>query len=155
MGEIRFVTCLFFLNLFSNCTSVTNDRSIASELSKEHRYKEAIEAYKRHISSRLADENRPKWENPYIYLLDIGDIYLEQGDVKAAINNYDLAKQNKVPKRYINDRYRNIATWYEKQGKRQEALKHLEANRERDPLLFDLMLDRISREMIAEEDNKQ
>ena len=143
--------CLFLLN---SCGPTESSRSKADTYSREHRYEEAIAEYHRHINDRLGVKNRPEWENPYLYLLDIGDIYLEQGDVEKALENYKLAEDKEVKESYVIDRYRYIATWYEKKGDLKSALKHLEKYRDKDPLLFDLMLDRISRQMVKEEDSK-
>ena len=85
----------------------------ADKLSKEKKYEEAVKAYWDHINFRLSVKDRPVWENPYIYLLDIGDLYLEKGDVEQALYHYELAEKKRVKQAYVNDRYRYVASWYE------------------------------------------
>ena len=92
-------------------------------------------------------------ENPYLYLLDIGDIYLEQGQVEQALKEYELAEKNKVKQGYVNDRYRNVASWYEKKGELRKALEVLKKYRKKDVILFDLMLDRIAKKIVEIEEN--
>ncbi len=144
-----------FLSLFCllSCTNVSG-RQKAAQLNQDKKYEEAITEYKKHIEARLAVKDRPEWENPYIYYLDIGDIYLEQDDLEKAMSYYKLAEINGVKQDYVNDRFRQVANWYESKGELEKALKHLEQYQDRDPILFDLMLDRIARK-IAEEQNSQ
>jgi hypothetical protein len=101
---------------------------------------------------RLHVENRPDWENPYFYLLLIADIQLGQGHVDEAIASVELAEQNKVDRFLISDRYRAAASWYERQGRLPEAAAVLSRYRDRDPELFDSMLDRIGKVIIAKEE---
>lgn len=132
-----------------------SQRSIASELSEQKRYDEAIQTYHEHIAKRLAVEERPDWENPYIYLLDIGDIYLEQGKVPEAISWYEEAEKRSVKQGYVNDRYRFVASWYEERGELEKAIEHLKKYRERDRLLFDMMLDRLAKALVKREDGTE
>jgi tetratricopeptide (TPR) repeat protein len=129
-------------------------RSRAEKLTAEKQYAQAIEAYQRHIEHRLSLADRPEWDNPYIYLLDIGDLYLEQGQVNRAIETYELAEEKEVRSEFVNDRYRHIAAWYEKQQQREKALEILNQYRSRDPLLFDLMMDRIAKDIVAYEEQQ-
>ncbi|NLF25993.1 MAG: tetratricopeptide repeat protein [Deltaproteobacteria bacterium] len=128
------------------------DRTLADQLSEEKKYDEAVAAYLRHIKHRLSVKNRPKWENPHIYLLDIGDLYLDQGNVSEALRYYQSAEEKGVKPGYCNDRYRYVATWYEKQGRLREALEHLNHFESKDPFLFGLMQDRIAKQIVAEEE---
>lgn len=127
-------------------------RQKADAYSQEKKYEEAISAYREHIAQRAAVVDRPEWENPYIYLLDIGDIYLEMGDVERALATYESAATHDVKAGYVNDRLRYIATWYEEQGNLDKAIEHLQTYRERDELLFDLMLNRLARKLVAREE---
>ena len=149
--RIEFVL-LSFLFLMS-CTNVSG-RQKAAQLNQDKKYEEAITEYKKHIEARLAVKDKPEWENPYIYYLDIGDIYLEQDNLEKAMTYYKLAEENGVKQDYVNDRFRQIANWYESKGELKKALEHLEQYQDRDPILFNLMLDRIARK-IAEEQNKE
>jgi tetratricopeptide (TPR) repeat protein len=122
---------------------------------KLKKYEEAIAAYREHIAERAAVSDRPEWENPYIYLLDIGDIYLQQGNVEQALTTYESAAEHDVKAGYVNDRLRYIASWYEEHGELEKAIEHLQKYRERDELLFDLMLNRLARQLVAREEAQE
>ena len=119
----------------------------AEELTTEGKPDEAIAAYRKHISERLETVDRPEWENPYFYLLNIGDIELSRGNVDAALAAYEEAEREKVELPLVADRYRAVAMWYEEHGQLQKALDVLTKYREKDPLIFDSMLDRVAREL--------
>lgn len=125
--------------------------SEADSLMSEGKHEEAIAAYREHIAERLNASDRPEWENPYFYLLNVGDIELSRGDVAAALTAYEEAERQKVEAPLIADRYRAVASWYEERKQLQDALNILTKYRERDPLIFDSMLDRIARELTAQE----
>jgi predicted Zn-dependent protease len=105
-----------------------------------------------HVEDRLADKDRPEWENPYFYYLIIGDIKLRDNKVKEALASYEFAEAKKIDVQLVSDRYRYVAQWYEKQGKPDLAMEVLKKYRERDPLLFDAVLDRVAREITRKED---
>lgn len=142
----------FCVLLLVGCASHEADqfREELDLLKEEKRYDEAIQRIERHMHYRLSVPERPSWENPYIYLLTIGDIQLERGDPQKALDSYLEADRHKVDEGFVNDRLRHIATWYEKQKELKKALDHLQNFRKRDPLLFDFMLDRIGKRMIVE-----
>jgi tetratricopeptide (TPR) repeat protein len=125
----------------------------AEELSREGKYQEAIEAYRSHMAFRLKVPKRPEWENPYFYLILIGDIQLGQGLIEEAEKSYALAEENKVDEYLVSDRFRGIARWYEEQGKLSEAIEFLGRYRDRDPLLYESMLDRLAKELTLKEDS--
>ena len=125
----------------------------AEELSREGKYQEAIEAYRSHMAFRLKVPKRPEWENPYFYLILIGDIQLGQGLIEEAEKSYALAEENKVDEYLVSDRFRGIARWYEEQGKLPEAITFLNRYRDRDPLLYESMLDRLAKELTLKEDS--
>lgn len=124
----------------------------AEELSRQGDYSSAITLYREHMQERLNVENRPEWENPYFYLLLIGDVQLGQGQPEAALATYEEAEQMKVEPTLISDRYRAVGRWYQEHGQSQKALEVLSKYRDRDSLLFDAMLDRIAKELTAKED---
>lgn len=128
-----------------------SSRAKADRHLKEKKYEEAIAEYQAHIEARLAVRDRPAWENPYLYLLDIGDVYLEQGNVDEALRQYEAAEAHGVKQGYVNDRYRQIANWYESRGEYEKALHHLEKYREKDAVIFDMMLDRVARKAVQEQ----
>ena len=110
---------------------------------------EAIKLYEAHINYRLKLDDKPEWENPYVYLLDIGDIYLNKGDVESALKYYLEVELKKVDVDYINDRLKKVAYWHEENQNFFKAIEHLKLYRDRDPLIFDLILDRISKKIIT------
>jgi hypothetical protein len=110
----------------------------AEELLANSHHKEAIVAYRNHIQNRLAAADRPEWENPHFYLLRIADIELEMGEPVQALET-------------CTDRYRAIANWYIERRELDSAFKLLQKHRQRDPLLFDAMLDRVGREITGRE----
>jgi len=124
----------------------------AEELSRQGKTDEAIAQYRAHIDERLAVKDRPEWENPYFYLLLIGDLQLHSGQPDSAIATYEEAEQKEVHASLVSDRYRSVARWYETQGKLQEAAAILQRFRSRDDLLFDSMLDRISKQIVLNEE---
>lgn len=123
----------------------------AEEFTRQERYDQAIESYRRHIEVRLEKEDRPEWENPYFYYLIIGDLELGQGHIAKALAAYELAQRKGVAKSLVSDRYRLVASWHESHGELNKAASIAEHYRELDPLLFDLMLDRLSKQIVLEE----
>ncbi|MEY4667516.1 MAG: hypothetical protein RL518_215 [Pseudomonadota bacterium] len=123
----------------------------AEQLHGEGRHDEAIAAYQEHIANRLAVPDRPDWENPHFYLLNVGDIELSRGNVERALSAYEEAEREKVELPLVADRYRAVASWYEEHGQLEQALEILTKYRERDPLIFDSMLDRVARELTETE----
>ncbi|RIL09400.1 MAG: hypothetical protein DCC75_06610 [Proteobacteria bacterium] len=154
--------CLVLLALLS-CNSSSGRRSFgfgsmsrlekAEELSRQGKYDQAIEAYRQHLEDRLKVKDRPEWENPYFYLILIGDIELGQGKRAEALQNYEEADKRGVDVYLISDRIRSVAYSYEKDGKLAEALQLLEKHRAKDALLFDSMLDRIAKELVEVEES--
>lgn len=153
LRALPFSTSIFVLVIFgAGCFSSGPERLTDAEaLTSEGRHNEAIQAYREHISERLETSDRPEWENPYFYLLSIGDIELSRGNVDAALAAYEEAEREKVDPPLVADRYRAVASWYEEHGQLQKALDLLGKYREKDPLIFDSMLDRIARELTAHE----
>lgn len=119
---------------------------VAEALIDEADFDGAIMAYERHMDLRLASEKRPADENPYFYLLMIGDVHLRQGKVAQALLAYDSAERKGIS---AADRYRAVGSWYEDRGELQQAIDILTKYRDRDELLIDAMLDRISRTLLA------
>jgi tetratricopeptide (TPR) repeat protein len=105
------------------------------------------------MAFRLKVPKRPEWENPYFYLILIGDIQLGQGLIEEAEKSYALAEESKVDEYLVSDRFRGIARWYEEQGKLSEAIEFLGRYRDRDPLLYESMLDRLAKELTLKEDS--
>ena len=125
-------------------------RDTGDSLFAEGKYEQAIHEYEHHIQDRLKLHERPEWENPYLYYLDIGDAYLRLGRPDLALGTYLEAEQRNVEPRFVNDRIRSLARWYVEEQEPLKAIDILKKYRERDPLLFDMMLDRISRSLAAQ-----
>ncbi len=113
-------------------------------------YQHAIESYQQHINDRLEEKNRPKWENPYFYELLIGDLQLLDNNPKEARTSYEKAESQQVERELVADRYRKLARWLFQNGNTSEALSLIEEKKHLDPLLFDSLGDRISRESLRE-----
>jgi tetratricopeptide (TPR) repeat protein len=135
-------------------TQGTENLRNADELSRQGRYQEALEAYRKHMEYRLSVPDRPTWENPYFYLLLIGDEYLRQGEPTQALAQYLEAERKEIHPTLISDRYRALARWYEEHGQLRQALDLLQRFRDRDSLLFDAMADRVAR-ALTEQENTQ
>jgi tetratricopeptide (TPR) repeat protein len=148
------LTLLFLANCqgFHLFTSANSALEEAENTAREGNTKEAILLYQQHLEKRLAVKDRPDWENPYLYLLTIGDLELQQGNVDAALEYYQQAETKQVSKELISDRYRGVALKYESTNQLEQACTILKKYRDRDPLLFDGMLDRISKEIVTREE---
>ena len=137
------------LGIFSPAKSMMEE---AEELARNSQFQEAITLYQRHMQKRLAVLDRPDWENPYLYLLTIGDLELRQDKIDSAISTYEEAEKKGVSKELVSDRYRGVAEHFEQKHLLEAAVEILKRFRDRDPLLYDGMLDRISKQIVAEED---
>jgi tetratricopeptide (TPR) repeat protein len=124
----------------------------AEEYSRREKFDDAVTAYREHIKIRLNIKERPTWENPYFYLLLIGDLQLQQKQFEAALASFELAEKNGVDRRLVSDRYVFVASLYEKEGKLDDAISILRRYRERDPLFYDMVLDRLAKELTRRED---
>ncbi len=143
--------CALISLIFSACASSHLAGSIeeAESLSEQGRYEDAIKSYREHIDQRSL-ASRPDWENPYFYLISISELELELGRPYEALKACAEAERQGVDSRLISDRYRAIASWHIERGESQQAFEILKQNRERDPLLFDALLDRVARDMARE-----
>ncbi len=143
------------------CSLGSDELRRAEELTKEGRYDEAITAYKEHMESRLEVTDRPEWENPYFYLILIGDVQLSRGELPAALTIYEEAEsklascQDPEAKKFhetlLSDRYRAVASWYAEHEQHEKALEILRRYRHRDTLIFDAHLDRVARALTERE----
>lgn len=147
MKRLAFV--LGIAPLIASCALQSpSHRDKADSYFSEGSFERAIHEYERHIQERLKLFDRPQWENPYLYYLDIGDAYLRMNRPDQALSTYLEAEERGVEVRFVNDRIRSLGRWYEENGDSLKAIELLKEYRERDPLLFDMMLDRISRELV-------
>jgi tetratricopeptide (TPR) repeat protein len=147
-----FLVVSIALGFISGCfSSGPTELLDAEELHTEGKHDEAIAMYREHITNRLEVTDRPEWENPYFYLLNVGDIELNRGNVDKALAAYEEAEREKVELPLVADRYRAVASWYEEHGELERALEILTKYRDKDPLIFDSMLDRVARELTKAE----
>lgn len=126
----------------------------AEELSRQKKYDQAISVYHEHMNERLALKDRPEWENPYFYYILIGDIELGTDKPEDALKSYVEADQKGVDDYLVADRFRSVARWYEDKGELDKAIELLLAHRDKDPLLFEAMLDRLNKTKTIQEDMK-
>ncbi len=145
----RLLACMCLIGCTALDSSSLVDR--AEQLTEGGRYPEAIDTYRNHIQERLDQSARPDWENPYFYLLRIVDLQLKQERPQDALRTCLEAERQGVETSLTSDRYRAIATWYEQRGDLSAAFEVLKSHRDKDPLLFDAMLDRIARAITASE----
>ncbi len=138
-----------------SCSNGTRSSHLerAEEYSRKGQFDHAIEEYRDHMETRL-DADRPEWENPYFYLILIGDIQLGQNKPVEALSTFEEADNKGVDKYLVSDRIRSTARWYEQHDQLDDAIRVLSKFRDRDDLLFDAMLDRISKELVRREDSQ-
>lgn len=126
----------------------------ADQARKDGRFQEAIQLYKQHLQTRLNTSWKIKNENPYFWLLTVGDVYLQAGDPVKAQLAYDQARTQNVDLPLLVDRYLSLATWYKEHGNTKEAIAILTEYRSLDTLLFNGELDTISKELVDKEDSE-
>ncbi|MEZ4754584.1 MAG: hypothetical protein R3A13_09825 [Bdellovibrionota bacterium] len=124
----------------------------AENLTKHEKYDEAFSEYELHIKTRSQQPDLQQWENPYFYQLIIGDLQLKLKNPSAALKSYLKAEENGVSTILVNDRIRLVANWYESEKEYDKAINLLEKYRTRDSLMFDLMLDRLSKKIVSIQD---
>ncbi|MCI5065140.1 hypothetical protein MRY87_05415 [bacterium] len=138
----------------SSCSSHTKWESYSRYLEEAERferqrdYHSAIASYRKHIAARLREEERKEWENPHFYHLLIGDIYLKDGNFRNALKEYTIAKEQGVSEGLLSDRFRLVANWLADRHRYEEAIEILNSYRPSDPLLYDLMRDRLARMLV-------
>ncbi|MFM1847507.1 MAG: hypothetical protein RL417_981 [Pseudomonadota bacterium] len=153
------LTALIPLVVLGGCRTIFHGSSsgdhlrAAEESTRRGDISTAIESYRSHIAFRLTISDRPTWENPSFYELMIGDLELRRGDVAAALSAFERAEAAGIEQGLVSDRYRAAGAWLELNGREMEALDLLKKYRERDPLLFDAMLDRIAKEVTRKEES--
>ena len=138
----------------SSCSLLRPEKSLliqAEEQVQQKQYNKARKLYSQHIQRRLNAEERPEWENPYFYLLMIGDLYLKESAFTEARTSYEQAFEKGIEPLLISDRFRAYAHALEQEKLYERALSFLQQYRSLDPLLFDAMLDRIAKTLTKEE----
>ncbi len=149
------LTLVLSASILSSCNTWANKWGAYRHLERAEdelshkKYDEACESYRQHVETRLKAKDRPDWENPYFYYLIIGDIRLRQNKVKESLAAYEFAETKKVEPQLISDRFRHVAKWHEQSGDIEASMNILKKYRDRDPLLFDAILDRLAKELTA------
>jgi tetratricopeptide (TPR) repeat protein len=131
--------------LLCACSIPSHPTEVAEERLKTGDFSGARKILELHMADRLSIANRPDWENPYFYLLRIGDIELEQNNIAAAEKLYLEAEDKGVTPQLVTDRLMNVARIYEDSGELEKAIEFLKKYRNRDSLLMNSMLDRLVR----------
>lgn len=147
-----FLAYFFFCIPLSSCfweTYSLNHLHNAEHLAEEHQYDEAIKEYRLHIETLENLDSRESWENPSFYRLKIGDLLLEKGEADAALAEILLADKEGIDKDSVSYRLRSVARWHEERGEFTTAISLLNQFRDRDPLLFNALLDEIARKQAA------
>lgn len=147
---------IFLIFSLSSCYLYTSKSKLqeAEELSRQKKYLEAISAYREHMQDRLKLSDRPEWENPYFYLILIGDIELGTDRPEDALASFLEAQAKEVDSYLVSDRVRSVARWYEERGQIEKALEILLAHRANDPFMYEAMLDRLNKAITLKEDQK-
>lgn len=126
----------------------------ADDARKSGKFEEAIILYRQHLQQRVDARWKIQNENPYFWLLTIGDVYLESENPLKAKETYDQARLHNVDRPLLVDRYLTLATWYKKHGDVLKAIAVLKEYRPLDTLLFNGELDTISKELVAQQDGE-
>lgn len=129
---------------------------VAEDLRKQGKYQEAIVEYKKHIASKLKQKDSQHSElNPFFYYLLIGDCHLELKEFDEAKKSYFTALENKIEKKLVGAKIRNLAEKLEENGQSENAISLLTENRELDTLLFDIDIDKLHKKILEAEDQKK
>ena len=108
-------------------------------------YQGALQALERYLMDPPA--NSENW-NPFFYALKAGDLALELEAPEQAMDYYVLAYEQGLSSPHLSDRIRLVARWHEERGEPHCALQLVDRYKKLDPLLFHLVADRLSRQML-------
>ena len=150
-----YISLAFSLFCCFSCSSNKNI-SLADKAAQEFNdgdLEQARKNYFRHMKKRLLDESRPNDENPFFYLVLIGDIYLKEEKLERAFYFYRVGHGKKVKTPLIAYRIRKVALAYHKNKQSEIALDILREYRELDEFAFDAEKDKIHREYINQLNN--
>ena len=146
---LNFILLSYLATQLISCSSQQKSYIESAEAAKQdHKYQEAISYYQKHLEKRLEAKKRPEWENPHIYLLDIGDMHLAINQPELALKKYLEAQNKNVRKELIADRIRLVASYYKENNQTETAIALLEAHNDLDPELHNLILDRMAKEIV-------
>ena len=108
-------------------------------------YQGALQALEQYLMKPPSD--RTEW-NPFFYALKAGDLALELEAPEQAMDYYVLAYAQGLSVAHLSDRIRLVARWHEERGEPHCALQLVDRYQRLDPLLFHLVADRLSRQML-------
>ncbi|MBL7661671.1 tetratricopeptide repeat protein [bacterium] len=155
MSNRIFIYLTIIATLVLNSCAIKTDLTQARMYEQQGDYEKARAYYRTHMERRLRDKKRPAEENPYYYLITIGDLYRKEKQYERALGSYDEARANQVPAEPLIFRYRDIASDMQQEGKYDEAIDLLTIYHDLDPLLFDVDIDRVHKAMLAAEDRNK
>jgi tetratricopeptide (TPR) repeat protein len=113
-------------------------------------YQGALQALERYLMQPPVRSDN--W-NPFFYALKAGDLALELEAPEQAMNYYVLAYERGLSSAHLSDRIRLVARWHEERGEPHCALQLVDRYQALDPLLFHLVADRLSRQMLKDVGN--
>jgi tetratricopeptide (TPR) repeat protein len=142
--------CTIYYTTFSG-TYYSSYLQKAEALRDKGKYLEAIEAYETHIKFRNKSKKKLEGETPSFYYLMIGDIYLEMDQPEKAEQAYKTALKAEKNIPLCAERLRRLGKYYEQKGDIKQAIEAVRSNRELDPLLFDLEIDRLHKALVEKE----
>lgn len=145
---VRFILIYFFLVSCAGGTSTHAER--AEQFIEAKEYGKARVSYAKHMEKRLASK-RPSSENPYFYLVKIGDAYLLEDRLKEAEKIYATAIKREVQPQLLGTRFRELAEiYFTKREDHKSAFRILKTYRYLDDLLFDSLLDEFQKESLRQ-----
>ena len=152
----RFLALALILGTTScSLFSTRNELSLArraEQAQEAGNCEKAINLYNKHIEDRITQENKAEKENPWFYLIKIGDCQFEQNKETEALNTYLEAKSKKVYPDLIADRIMKVVDMRVKQKRYDDAINLLKDHREIDELKFDSRIDEIHKEIVVNEE---
>lgn len=161
--KFRALAILLTLGLFAtSCSFTFSSYSLKSffgtharrgaAFRSEGRYEEAIKEYLFHIEARRNASRQAVNENPDFYLLIIGDIYLDMDRPEDAEQSYLAARDRGVENSFLADRFRRLSRYFENLNKIDQAIEVLRKYRIHDPMLYDVIIDRLHKKAVYSED---
>jgi len=141
------VFCSF---LIASCSSVDSyslpEKPLqAQTLIKNGEIDQGIILYQEHMLERLKNPWRPDSENPYFYLILIGDAEKDRKNYEKAIEYYKEALSHRVADDLILSRMREVAFELFHTGQEDPAIELLQSFHKLDPLFIDGTIDELNK----------
>lgn len=162
LSSVIFFLCLHqLMGCATHQTHLNGDSELlrtAELLEKKEDYQGALHALETYLMLLQADANREHrikelnypvqgW-NPFFYALKAGDLALKLEQPESAMSYYALAHSKGMKQSFLSDRLRLLARWHEERDQPNCALKILDTYLTLDPVLFNLVADRVAKESI-------